>query len=61
MTIMFIIIIIIVIIYAAAVVEIIRERENKMHESITRTRWLGKQEWFWIILNETALEIKCYL
>jgi len=46
MTIMFIIIIIIVIIYAAAVVEIIRERENKMHESITRTRWLGKQEWF---------------
>jgi hypothetical protein len=53
------IIIIITIIYAAAVVEIIRE--NRMLESVPRTHWLGKQECFCIILNETVLEIKCYL
>jgi len=36
----------IIIVYAAAVIEIIRERENKMHESVIRIHWLGKQEWF---------------
>jgi hypothetical protein len=40
---------------------IIRERENKMLESVPRTHRLGKQECFWIILNVTVLEIKRYL